>query len=138
MDKKEMEKLRFQRRKHDEKWIAWRKEYQRKNRKKLSEAAREYYHKNKERLNLKAREWREKNKEKLRGYHKKHNAKEPLRRAARKFVSHALTAKVIIRSEICEICAKACIPEAHHEDYTKPLDVKWLCRSCHGFIHRSF
>ncbi len=35
----------------------------------------------------------------------------------------------------CEICGK---PEtvAHHDDYSKPLDVRWLCRAHHQEWHR--
>ena len=27
--------------------------------------------------------------------------------------------------------------EAHHEDYTKPLEVIWLCKTHHGELHRN-
>jgi hypothetical protein len=34
----------------------------------------------------------------------------------------------------CEICD---VPgEAHHEDYSRPLDVRWLCRMHHMWLHR--
>lgn len=35
----------------------------------------------------------------------------------------------------CEGCgAKA---EKHHDDYAKPLQVRWLCRRCHLAEHRA-
>ena len=37
----------------------------------------------------------------------------------------------------CEKCG-AEGAHAHHDDYTKPLDVRWLCRTCHGIEHRTY
>lgn len=37
----------------------------------------------------------------------------------------------------CEKCAEP-KAHAHHEDYSKPLDVRWLCRKCHGLEHRKY
>jgi ribosomal protein S27AE len=52
---------------------------------------------------------------------------------ARQRVRHALNRGSLVRKP-CELCGSA-TTEAHHEDYQKPLDVRWLCRRCHGFIH---
>jgi ribosomal protein S27AE len=34
----------------------------------------------------------------------------------------------------CEICGDATV-DAHHDDYSKPLNVRWLCRSHHRAHH---
>ena len=39
-----------------------------------------------------------------------------------------------IQKNPCQKCGDA-VAEAHHPDYTKPLDVVWLCRSCHLAEH---
>ena len=36
----------------------------------------------------------------------------------------------------CQNCKSEEGVQAHHEDYTLPLEVTWLCRSCHGQRHR--
>ena len=41
-----------------------------------------------------------------------------------------------IKRQPCEVCGLA-NGEAHHDDYSKPLDVKWLCRRHHCELHSS-
>lgn len=53
--------------------------------------------------------------------------------AARYAVSAALR-RGDIRKQPCEICGSE-HSEAHHEDYAKPLTVKWLCRQHHVAQH---
>lgn len=38
--------------------------------------------------------------------------------------------------EACELCGGSRNVVAHHDDYAKPLEVRWLCRSHHGEWHR--
>ena len=39
-----------------------------------------------------------------------------------------------IKRKVCEICGKKA--EAHHEDYSKPLEVKWFCHKHHMGVHK--
>ena len=45
-----------------------------------------------------------------------------------------------VKSDACEGCGKWCEDarklHGHHSDYSKPLEVEWLCASCHGKKHR--
>ena len=51
-------------------------------------------------------------------------------------VRRALVSGKLQRPDHCTYCNKSCTPEAHHEDYTKPLDVIWICTECHGLFDR--
>lgn len=59
----------------------------------------------------------------------------PEKYKARSAVANALRAGRIFRNP-CEKCGAEERVEAHHEDYSKPLDVRWLCSRCHGAEHR--
>lgn len=36
----------------------------------------------------------------------------------------------------CEVCGLL-DSQMHHDDYSKPLEVRWLCRPCHLKLHKS-
>jgi hypothetical protein len=38
----------------------------------------------------------------------------------------------------CTICGTTDRVHGHHKDYSKPLDVTWLCARCHHRIHAAF
>jgi hypothetical protein len=51
-------------------------------------------------------------------------------------IRNALKFGKIKRPSICSKCGKECKPAGHHPDYSKPLEVVWLCRKCHSLHHR--
>jgi len=67
----------------------------------------------------------------------------PEKERARVAVHHALATGKIVRPITCERCGNSPAPtkigasriQAHHDDYSRPLDVKWLCVSCHNREH---
>jgi hypothetical protein len=50
-------------------------------------------------------------------------------------LSYALQTGRIVKPELCEKCYLKRKLLAHHEDYSKPLDVNWWCYSCHKKYH---
>lgn len=75
--------------------------------------------------------------ERRRGYERKYyrNPANRHKDLARGAVLEALKSGRLVRADACEKCGHGTV-EAHHEDYSKPLDVNWLCRKCHKAIHR--
>lgn len=69
---------------------------------------------------------------------KRRNAMHPDKRAANVMVGNAVRDGRLIKPLGCSRCG--IIPprrqlHAHHDDYSRPLDVEWICSMCHGLEH---
>lgn len=112
-------------------WKNRRKQRYVENRDKVRKQCRKYYLENQDHLKAKSRtriktyeethKWRKENPEK----YKAHYA-----------VNNALKKGNLIKAEACVLCNSKKKLEAHHADYSKPLNVVWLCKDCHIKIHR--
>lgn len=72
-----------------------------------------------------------------RKYSKAWLAKNPDKRRAHQTANNALRSGKLKRRTSCEICGQSGInPDKHHPDYSKPLEVLWVCRPCHGKLTR--
>ncbi|MBW5340855.1 hypothetical protein EST52_13335 [Escherichia coli] len=104
--------------------------------------AREYRQKNKEKIREKQKDWVKRNEERLKEYHRKYHedykerCKTELK--ARTKLSNAIRDGKISRPNKCDRCGKKCTPDGHHWNYAYPLNVVWLCRSCHKIVHLKF
>lgn len=61
-------------------------------------------------------------------------AKYPEKTLARRIVGNAIRDGKLLRQP-CEKCGKKA--QAHHDDYSRPLAVRWLCPSHHAEHHRN-
>jgi formylmethanofuran dehydrogenase subunit E len=61
----------------------------------------------------------------------------PHKRLAVNSVNNAIRTGKIKKPDACSRCGEtACRIEGHHPDYSKPLDVIWLCETCHKLEHK--
>jgi len=106
------------------------------NREHVRKVVHENYLRNKDKVIERTKRWRQENKEKFNKSWKKSHEKDKSKRRARKIVNYHLQKGNLAKPLCCETCLKQGQLEAHHEDYNLPLNVKWLCTSCHGIKHR--
>ena len=72
----------------------------------------------------------------MRENRKRHSELTPLQRQKANARSYAnqYVRRGKLSKEACKDCGAAKV-EMHHEDYTKPLKITWLCRFCHMSRH---
>lgn len=68
----------------------------------------------------------------------RHRQRHPDKDRARRAVQRAVREGKLSKPECCERCKGQAAPRdlhGHHDDYSKPLEIKWLCRTCHKLEH---
>lgn len=50
-------------------------------------------------------------------------------------IERAIMNGTLEKCNICQLCGSKNTLEAHHYDYSRPLDVIWLCSACHKQYH---
>ncbi len=70
-------------------------------------------------------------------YVKKWKAENAIAAKAHQMVRRAIKRGVLVVPATCSVCGGAGDIQAHHEDYSKPLDVKWLCKPHHAEADKS-
>jgi len=100
--------------------------------------AKEEYQRNKDKYIERCYEWRktDKGKASIATTYAEQKKKHPEKYKARTTLNNALAKGKISKPDACERCG---VPAeklaAHHHDYSRPLEVAWVCYSCHVELH---
>lgn len=68
------------------------------------------------------------------GYQREYKNKFPNKYKAHVITGNAIRDKKLFQ-EPCEVCGSSKNVHAHHDDYSKPLNVRWLCAAHHRQWH---
>jgi hypothetical protein len=103
---------------------------------------RDWYVKNAERHRETARQSRLRRLEKVRAYDRARGYRDAgmTKRRARRALFEAIQRGELERGECAFSSEGNCDGriEGHHRDYSKPLEVQWVCRRHHGRLHQTF
>jgi len=74
----------------------------------------------------------------VRRYQKKYLSIEEnkTKKNARQRVRYAIRTGKLTKPAVCQECKVLKAIDAHHDDYSKALEVKWLCHGCHSLVHQ--
>lgn len=108
---------------------------------------------NPDRVATKVGRWRKSNPDRVSGYNKKfrqerpevaadnaarYKERHPEKASASRRVREAVERGHLEKPDCCEDCGGEFPPDrldGHHDDYSRPLEVRWLCRQCHVDRH---
>jgi len=69
-------------------------------------------------------------------YQRNYRNEYPMKYAAHVMISNAVRDGRVIKKNNCEQCGlETKNIHGHHDDYAKPLEVRWLCPPCHKMWH---
>lgn len=109
--------------------------YMKQHREERRQYQRQYAAKFPERIEESNRKWRERHPDRHQQAHRADREIHVMEVVARRAVKAAKANGTLV-PQSCERCGSTTRIEAHHEDYSKPLDVNWLCSGCHGDRHK--
>lgn len=109
--------------------------YYARNRIEILEKQAAYGRANPELLAARAAAYYAENKERISAHHAKRYLANPERWKVHNVVRDAIKAGILEPAKACDICGSTRNLEYHHPDYSKPLEVVPLCRSCHKLLH---
>jgi hypothetical protein len=66
---------------------------------------------------------------------KERRARYPMKYKAHTAVGNAVRDGRLVKPDCCENCGSDFALHGHHDDYAKPLSVRWLCAKCHQRWH---
>lgn len=95
----------------------------------------EYYPKNNTGINARTKEYRQEHRVAIN--QNTYAKQDPGKQKARRAVNNALAAGKITKPTECPSCGNSGYRiEGHHKDYSKALEVDWMCMKCHAKLHR--
>jgi ribosomal protein S27AE len=99
------------------------------------ESQRQWRGKNAEHLRAKARERYRQNREAISARNGRYKTANRIKARAHSAIEYALESGRLTRPDSCEQCGGSGTIHAHHDDYERKLDVRWLCARCHKEFH---
>ena len=105
-------------------------------RERRNEATRQWRETNREKMRASVVNWQRRNRDYMRDYAAR--PEEKAKQRARTALKDAIKRGEVVKPSQCAACgAKASgrYLQAHHDNYDAPLDVTWLCATCHKKRH---